>query len=161
MYFLKWKDEYKTNVTLVDNQHMELFKCYNRALSTYFDDYEKSYKKMIEQLYNYSYYHFKTEELVYQSFGLECKEHKKKHNNFIDYIGNLRTKKMDKQIDLAALNYVRDWLIDHILIEDAQMFQQLDLKTKVDKILLDVQLYWNYWTLKIIPKKIENSVLFQ
>ncbi len=149
MYFLKWKKEYNTNVTVVDYQHRRLFSSYNKTLKMYFDNYEDTYKDMVTGLICYSKYHFKTEEIAYKIFNIEYSEHKKKHEEFINYVNKINTNVSHKQIDLETLNYFRDWLLIHIIKDDIEMFKQLEMKGLFCKIKLNIQLTLSYIKLKI------------
>lgn len=123
---LKWKDEYSIGVEEIDNQHKHLFEIGNSAYELLKDEFKiDKYDEVIdiiEQLREYTQFHFKAEE----EYMLEKKyigyfEQKKQHDAFIKKINSVDLRNIDQDQDKYIkdlLEFVFNWIIDHILKKD-------------------------------------------
>jgi hemerythrin len=126
---LVWKDEYSVGVELIDNQHKHLFEIGNKIYALLKDDLSLDrYDKIVEiinELKQYTDFHFKTEE----KYMLENKykgyfTQKVQHDDFIIKINEINLEKVDnnqdKYID-KILRFVFEWILNHILTEDIKI----------------------------------------
>ncbi|MCF0149318.1 MAG: hemerythrin family protein [Clostridium sp.] len=126
---IEWKDKYKTGIELVDEQHKELFRLFNKTYKLYYNEFLiDKYDQIIaavEGLKEYTKYHFKAEEeymvsIRYNKFF----EHKLNHDDFIrkieaiDY--NIIDNNQQSQL-LEILKYVSNWIIDHVVTVDKEI----------------------------------------
>ena len=126
---IEWKDKYKTGIELVDEQHKELFRLFNKTYKLYYNEFLiDKYDQIIsavEELKEYTKYHFKAEEeymvsIRYNKFF----EHKLNHDDFIrkieaiDY--NIIDNNQQSQL-LEILKYVSNWIIDHVVTVDKEI----------------------------------------
>ena len=132
---LEWKEEYSLGIETIDNQHKKLLGMIN-ALSDLraTDDLREVSMKVINDMKEYAVYHFKTEEDYFEKFNYEDKDvHKKIHDAFVAKIGDF-TDELNKtpdediiQFTYKLLDYLQDWLIDHIMGTDrkyADLFKE-------------------------------------
>ena len=126
MKMLQWKEEYSIGVQLIDEQHKHLFVIGNNIydlLENYL--YEDKYDKIvmiINELREYTKYHFMTEE----DYMLEIKyskyfNQKVEHDDFIEKIEGIDLKGLDENQDKYIrdlLTFVFNWILEHILKKD-------------------------------------------
>jgi hemerythrin len=123
---IKWKDEYSIGVDSVDAQHKELFEIANRSYDLLrnqliTDKYEKIIE-IIDELKNYTVYHFQSEEDYMQKIGYKkFLSQKVAHNDFLEKMENIDVEQIDdgqNEYLIGILDFVSEWLIEHILKED-------------------------------------------
>ncbi|MGL4739972.1 MAG: bacteriohemerythrin [Sarcina sp.] len=120
------KESYKTGIKFIDEQHEEIFKITNRAYYLLKNDFTidkfDEIMLIIEELKEYTKFHFEAEETYMKEVG-----HKKyfsqkiEHEKFMGNLNNLDIKKIDeKQNDglEEILKFLGEWLIHHILEKD-------------------------------------------
>jgi len=120
--FFFWKDEYSVGVKEIDRQHIKIVEMLNDLYTAYMqNDYNKKNKEVLSALADYSIHHFKTEEKYFHQFGFEhAIEHIKEHQDFKEKVAIFR-KAYDENksaLTLSMINFLREWLNHHILIED-------------------------------------------
>jgi len=128
---LEWKEEYSLGIQTIDNQHKKLLDMIN-ALSELHatDDLREMSIKVISDMKIYTVYHFKTEEDYFEKFNYINKDkHKNIHNVFVAKITEFteelgRTPDNDiLQFTYKLLDYLQDWLIDHIMGTDRRYIE--------------------------------------
>lgn len=132
MDIIKWKTEYALGIEKVDNQHMRLIALINRLVDSYQEDRGRDTIETIFQgLMDYCSYHFVVEEMVMRnhSYG-EYVSHKTRHDNFINKIKYFKAdySKGNSVVLVKTVDYLNDWLIDHIVIEDRKYVPSLRKK---------------------------------
>lgn len=122
----KWKEDYSIGVELIDSQHEELFNIANKAYdllkNDFFTDKYDKIIEILEELKEYTIFHFKTEE----EFMLNKKykkffSHKIEHDNFMQKINDVDLKKVDQEQQkhlMDILEFVVQWINQHILERD-------------------------------------------
>ena len=123
MAFLEWSDEYKCHIASIDDDHRMLFHIVN-ALH---DDIagnaaHKQVASTITALIEYVELHFSREEKQLASHGYPGLEaHKKLHKALKDRVYSIKhlydTDPGHLDVD-KVLNFLKDWLISHILKND-------------------------------------------
>jgi hemerythrin len=120
------KEEYKIGVELIDEQHKVLFDLADKAymLLTYefaLDKYDKILE-IIEELKEYTIFHFKSEEEYMESINYKrIFTQKIEHEKFIRVLENVDLRHLDQNQDASLvkmLNFLNDWLTGHILGKD-------------------------------------------
>lgn len=132
---LKWKDNFSVKVSVLDDQHKELFnlgnKIYN-ALKTEKEDKYDEIVRLLDELEEYTRYHFKTEEKLLEKYGVVVSdEHKKEHEDFVIKLMEAKTRDLDsnqEKVLYGMLNFVADWITNHILNTDKEYSQPLNEK---------------------------------
>jgi hemerythrin-like metal-binding domain len=125
MYF-EWKNDYSVNVQEIDNQHKRMFEIGEKISDLVlakddFDHYDEIIN-ILQELKDYTIYHFDFEEKLMEKYGYpEVDPHKIQHIFMIKKLQKLQTEDIDRDqkgavIDLIA--FVSDWITGHILETD-------------------------------------------
>ncbi len=122
MELIKWTDKYSIGIKEIDNQHKGLVIIINELFKLMSEGKAKSQlNDIFDHLTHYTKKHFSTEELVLYKYAYpELEQHKNEHKKFIKKIENFRSDFVNKKITLSleVLNFLKDWLLNHILISD-------------------------------------------
>lgn len=132
----KWKDEYSVNVAEIDKQHKKLMELGDRivdlAMGSKDADYYDHIMEVLEELKNYTVYHFGYEEKLFEEYGYQHTEaHKFEHMFFIKKVERIEKKDIDGQqgdVIMSLLNFVADWITGHILKEDKKYSEFFNAK---------------------------------
>lgn len=123
---LVWKDEYSIGVDLIDKQHKYLFEIGNNAYNLLKDDFcvdkYDAIVMIIEDLQQYSKFHFETEEnymikINYKNYLSQ----KVEHDSFIKKINEIKLEQVEEDPQKyigQILAFIIKWLPDHILLKD-------------------------------------------
>lgn len=125
MYFI-WNDIYSVNLEEVDKQHKKMFQIGRRISELVLlkdnNDYQGEIKDIINELENYTLYHFGYEEKLMTACNYnEFEYHRMEHVLFIKKLKRLksRTEQSEPQKAIIALiEFVSDWICEHILKTD-------------------------------------------
>ena len=120
------KDEFLTGITLIDDEHRELFRIAQSALDLYQDDFVvDKYDHIVvilKELRDYTIKHFADEEAYMESINYKkLFTQKIEHNAFVEKLNELDFDTIDENQDSAILdllNFLNDWLVNHILEKD-------------------------------------------
>ncbi|MBZ9607684.1 hemerythrin family protein [Clostridium estertheticum] len=120
------KEKYKTGIEHIDVEHEKLFEIGERAYQLLKDKYDTDkYDKIvgvIEELKEYTVYHFNDEEEYMMSINYKrLFTQKIDHAFFIKKIEEVNLNKIDENQDeaiMGILTFLNDWLINHILEKD-------------------------------------------
>jgi len=123
----KWKENFSVGVKELDEQHKRLFEIGQSLYATLkidsFDKYDQIVD-LLSELHDYTVYHFDTEEKLLISNGVELtSEHKSQHEGFIYKLLDLKSSDIDtsqKEVLIDSLEFVSDWIINHILKTDME-----------------------------------------
>jgi len=126
---LEWKDEYSIGIQLIDVQHQHLFNIGNDAYGLLKNDLsEDKYSKiiqLIEDLRQYTKYHFKCEEdYMMQINYTHYDDQRIEHEEFIKKMYSYNLDKIDQNGDKYIedlLFFILNWILNHILIKDKQI----------------------------------------
>ena len=123
---IKWSEEYLVGVEIIDEQHKKLFVIGNKAYELmknefYIDKFDR-FMEIIDELKDYTIFHFQTEEDYMQQIGYKrLFTQKVEHQNFINKINSLNLREIDanqEQAILDILDFVATWIKNHILKVD-------------------------------------------
>lgn len=132
----QWNEKYATQVAAIDSQHQKLFAILNELYSVIKDHgSQDELARIASKLEDYTRYHFTFEEKYLEMFKFpKLKEHRQHHQTFIDKIASFKKAVDENTLDtpLKMLDFLIDWLVDHILIKD-QRYVGL-FKKNIDKI---------------------------
>ena len=123
---LHWKDDYAIGVEIIDEQHKHLFEIGNKIydlLENYLlDDKYDKVVTIIQELGEYTKYHFKTEEdYMLQIRYPKYFSQKVEHDDFIKKIEEIDLKDLDQNQEKHIrdiLTFVFQWVLEHILKKD-------------------------------------------
>lgn len=115
--FVKWKDEYNTGITAIDDQHKRLVELINELYYNVYNTLpEKSIQEVLESLIEYTESHFWFEEdLMKKSAYPSFQIHKKEHDAFVVRIKEFSDKFEKKQpVTFQVVQFLKTWLTEHI-----------------------------------------------
>lgn len=125
---IRWQDKYALGVVKIDEQHRKLFEIAGEIEALLNDDFiTDKYDDIVAilgELKDYTIQHFKDEEefMLSHKFPMFL-THKMMHNDFVEKIESIDLSKVDNEQNLylkEILNFVAEWLVEHILVEDAK-----------------------------------------
>ena len=123
-HMIEWNDKYSVNISLIDEQHKKLFEIINKAIIVNkHGKVAKDVLGILDEMTEYALMHFEVEERYMKEFDFpEYLTHRKEHidftNNTIDYKN--RVVGGDFQIINVILEYLKQWLVNHIQVTDRQ-----------------------------------------
>ncbi len=120
------KEEYYTGIEFVDQEHAKLFSIANDAyellMNQFIPDKYDYILQVIQELKDYTKYHFQHEEEYMISIGYKrLLSQKVDHADFIEKLDNIDTTSIDenqRDILLDLLEFLNSWLIGHIYKKD-------------------------------------------
>ncbi|GAA3931638.1 bacteriohemerythrin [Litoribacillus peritrichatus] len=131
MTLFRWKPEYAVGIKQIDNQHQTLIALINEL----HDAIESSFtpeklNSVLQRLFDYTRYHFTTEENLMEASGYpsdKLKKHKKQHQLFIAELNGCQTDLDSMSVEDAIIiqEFLVNWLKNHILKIDTQLAEYL------------------------------------
>lgn len=122
MPLVTWNDGYSVNIKSVDAQHQKLVSLLNELHDAMVVGKGKEVLgSVLNKIIDYTIYHFKTEEKYFDEYGYpESEVHKQQHREMVEKVGALRDKfeAGENVLTLDVMNFLRDWVHDHILGSD-------------------------------------------
>jgi hemerythrin-like metal-binding protein len=129
MAFFEWKEKYELGVESIDNDHKVLVGLIDDiyvALSK--GEAQTAVNKTVSQLVDYARVHFKREEYYMQKINYsEHFKHESEHKIFSKKVDEF-VEKLDAgvaNITLEVIQFLRDWLINHIQQTDKKLGDEL------------------------------------
>jgi hemerythrin-like metal-binding protein len=122
-----WKPEYSVGHKEIDDQHKYLFELWILLDSIKNQkDNRRSLAQALLSLFDYVGVHFENEE-KYLKDHPQFDAHKKVHADFItqtqSFMDQFQKENLDTQ---SVVDYLRNWLIDHIVAMDIRYFNDLE-----------------------------------
>ncbi len=122
MALIQWNSSLSVNITQIDNQHMKLVELVN----TLHDKMKEGKGKdalsgILNELTNYTVYHFKTEEDLFRKYKYpQTDSHLKEHEALVQQVVKLRSDfgSGKSVLTLDVMNFLKDWLTGHIMGND-------------------------------------------
>lgn len=139
-----WKDEYSCGIKRIDDEHKRLFEIgrsiYDLAINENRADYFGEILNLVDDLKEYTVYHFEDEEKIMEMYDYPgYREQKKVHDKFIEKIQNLDLEEIDEnkqEAVLKLLDFVYNWITGHIIGMDLKIkdyFESLKLSQFMKK----------------------------
>ncbi len=124
-----FKDEYKTGIDKIDEEHKRLFEIADQVYEVLMDEFiPDKYDYIVEilnELKDYAETHFTNEEEYMASIGYKkLFTHKVEHHDFIEKLNEYDLDAIDenqKEAIMELLTFLSNWLVDHILKNDKQI----------------------------------------
>jgi len=121
---IKWSDSYSVGYPEIDNQHIKLVNLINKLYDAFSEGKVSSViEPILNEMIEYTDYHFKNEEKLFEKYQYpEKEEHKKIHGEFIKkaYSFLASHKNGDVLFTYDLMNFLRDWLVSHIQDSDRE-----------------------------------------
>lgn len=123
---IEWRDEFSVGNNEIDTQHKKLFQIAGKAYTLLKDDLvTDKYDQIVsilQELKDYTVYHFSFEEEYMKSIGYKrVLSHKVLHDDFIERINNVNLNAIDENQSkyiLETLDFIVSWIGEHILGND-------------------------------------------
>ncbi len=122
MALIDWTNDFETGIVQVDDQHRKLVEIVNK-----FDDAAKRGKgsrvmnEILTDLLSYTAEHFVDEEKLLEDAEYpKLKQHKSQHRQLLQKVERLQFEfdQQGKRITVEVREFLKYWLINHILKED-------------------------------------------
>ena len=137
MALIEWSARLSAGFQEIDNQHRKLIGLVNRVN----DEMGAGHGRQVlvatlQELIEYTAYHFDTEEQLMRQHGYEdTAEHKAEHARLIGDIGDFkrRVDSANSRVSIELLRFLRNWLNPHILGPDKEFAKALDTCTSMGR----------------------------
>lgn len=129
MALITWKDSYRIGITEIDDQHQKLVSMINELHdSMKAGASTETCHKILKEVVEYTDYHFKTEERLFEQYNYADKvSHIKEHNDLrakaVDHLNHYKEKPL--MSSLEVMSFLKEWLNHHILEVDQKYGQYL------------------------------------
>lgn len=116
--FIKWKDAYSVGIQSIDKDHKKLLGMINQLqTAVHYTTDDAMIDIILDDLLDYTKYHFSREEDMLQKFNYpDFEQHKHQHETMIaqitKHIENYRSSSSHNMNELTQ--YLKSWLINHI-----------------------------------------------
>lgn len=134
MEIIKWSEKYELGIKEVDNQHKGLVIIINELFTFMSEGKAKdNLESIFEHLTDYTKKHFFTEEAMMIKYAYpDYTQHKQEHTKFIEKLTSLKDDFSHGKatVSLEILNFLKDWLLNHIQITDKKYVPHIN-KMKV------------------------------
>ena len=121
---IQWGPKYFIGIKEIDDQHKVLVDLINEVFANFGKkDSKKKVSKVLQELIEYTVYHFGNEEKYFKKFGYaDLENHLKQHTMFVDKIKKIAAdfEAGDSSISIDLVDFLKDWLINHILKIDTK-----------------------------------------
>lgn len=131
---IKWKDAYVVGIKSIDADHARLFDILNEIEQSISSLKKQPLSPLLEKLEKYAETHFKDEQkhMIKNNYPKDKFEvHRKEHELFIKNIKEIEDK-ADSTLTFVTMsnimNYLKDWVIEHILGTDREFADFLKQK---------------------------------
>lgn len=122
MALITWTENFSVSVQSIDDQHKKLIGLVNDLYDAMRAGKARDVLgKVLAELIDYTVYHFGTEEKLFQKYAYpDYKAHKKEHDDLTKTAVDLKEKfnNGNMMITIEVMNFLKDWLNNHILGTD-------------------------------------------
>ena len=127
--FVAWKDELSVGIESIDDDHKKLLTLINNLqTAVYYPTGEAFERQALQELVDYTKYHFEREEKLMLANGYpDFEPHKRQHEAMIAKVnGFLEAYEKDREGTIDELTqFLKSWLIQHIAGTDQQYSEHL------------------------------------
>lgn len=131
MPFMVWDDSYSVKVERCDREHQRLFCIVNALQDAMSAGKGRDFvQRIVQELSGYAKYHFSTEEVLLERASYPgLSQHRAEHQAFITAVAKFEKSITDGNalISVEVMDFLRKWLVDHILKSDRQYSGHLNL----------------------------------
>ncbi len=122
MALMEWSEQYSVGIPGIDKQHKKLIQIINELHEAMRNRRGKDVLEgLLVELVDYTGYHFDAEERYFQQHQYSgYVNHKTEHDllkaKVVDFKGKFE--RGDAMVTLEVMNFLKDWLADHIMVTD-------------------------------------------
>ena len=131
MPLMQWSNEMSVHIKLVDDQHMKLVGMLNRIWDAMRErKADTVMASVLTDLLDYTSYHFSTEEGLFRVHHYpERSRHRREHEELTDRARKLNERYSSGDLSVIEfLQFLKDWLNDHIIGSDKKFGPFLNSK---------------------------------
>ncbi len=136
MAFITWSNEYSVNIKEIDRQHQFLINIVNKMHELVMADVGKgtnktAIRRVFAELADYTDYHFRTEEELFKTHNYPgFKIHKQQHNELVLQVLELQRRFLKNEVSITQeiFDFMKKWLLNHILVSDKEYTVFLNAK---------------------------------
>jgi hemerythrin-like metal-binding protein len=130
MRICEWSQEYSVGIVDLDNHHHRLFEILNELFTLMAEGAEdKPVIRVLEELLDYTHYHFDEEEKIMAKMGYpDLEEHRQLHQHLIELMKGFYAEAQDGMAIFVATkvaNIGLEWLKSHILAADHKYYEYM------------------------------------
>lgn len=131
---IRWSSDLETGVRAIDRQHEELIGMLNELDAAHAGGCPQSVlDDVLQRLGTYVIFHFGTEEALMAGLPHNeehARQHRHEHAGFIEKLAGLRAQGANdgRQTMEALIDYLNEWLYQHILKSDRELAALLNRK---------------------------------
>ena len=129
MSIIKWNNDLGVNIAEIDRQHQQLIILINELHSAMLQGRgQQILGKIMKGLSEYIDEHFTTEEKYFHQFNYPDRDdHIREHTEFTEKINEFKQDMLrgDQNITIEMIDFLSEWLANHILILDKKYEQFL------------------------------------
>lgn len=116
MEFIEWDSSFETDIKIIDAQHKVLVKKVNQLYEFIESNSIEKIYPLIDEVLEFAYYHFETEENYFAIFNYKEKlEHMKEHDEFRVFIHGIKKEDIgNMDFNRKLLEYLSTWILHHI-----------------------------------------------
>ena len=122
MQKFEWDDSFKIGFREIDLHHRRLFELFQKTHDGFINGVP-NLGPIFDELFDYTRYHFKSEEVwMIDKFYPEVEKHKREHDSFLCRVNKSREsfKSGQEYLSMETLTFLREWIVGHILSTDAE-----------------------------------------
>lgn len=118
MSLFEWNETYSVGINKLDEQHRNLVTMINDLYDAMRIGQGKILiQQILDKMTHYTVTHFESEETLFDKYNYpDTEKHKKEHKEFVNTVLDFK-EKYDKGsilLSVKLLNFLRDWLLNHI-----------------------------------------------
>ncbi len=129
MALIKWRDAFSVGVEKFDKEHLQLVEIVNEMFVIVRDKGDSAaLNACLDKLVEYTVFHFDSEEAAMEEAnypGLD--EHRKIHEDLkgkaVAFVERVKTE--GEEVRTEFYHFVREWLLNHIMVEDKKYTEYL------------------------------------
>lgn len=130
--FFKWKEEYATGFTTIDEQHHKLISLINQFYIAFMGHQQKAVvKDILAEMADYTRYHFTTEEKLFTLYGFPGeKDHLAEHRSFVAKVSEFAVEydRNPSALTFKVMTFLQKWVQEHIMGVDQKYVSWLKEK---------------------------------
>lgn len=132
MSLVQWENKYSVKIPEIDKQHQHLIELLNSLYdSMRIGESKKNLQHILQELITYTDMHFKTEEKYFDLYNFSKKsDHKQHHDLLRKQVIEFNEKYLagNTTISIELMNFLKNWIQNHIMNEDMQYSEFLSEK---------------------------------
>ncbi len=118
---LKWKEIYSVGNKDLDEDHKQIFEYISLLESNLYKRNSAIFDEILDKLSKYFLDHFTREEKYMSEMKFDnISEHILEHQYFTDYVKKMKEKSKDFVLLSNTIDFIKDWIIAHILGSDKE-----------------------------------------